>query len=220
MNTLLRRALQRRLREALGLALLGGLGVAAAAGVGRAIEATAPTRRVLWVPSDEAHVPRELVAPASSAPGLRPASPPASEEVLLERLWQAIDEARAEGARCGSREVAPARPLEVSEALDEAAWLQAAWMAEADDWAHVTPGNPAGSDPSERAWNAGYDGRVRGEVLAWGQRTPRAAVEWWLQSPPHCRALLDPDADHGGIAVTDDPHSSGRVWVAVLGRGG
>lgn len=66
---------------------------------------------------------------------------------------------------------------------------------------------------------AGFDGRLAGEVLAWGQHTPEEAVTWWLRSPPHCHALLDRDATHAGAAVVPDPHGSGWVWVIVLGRG-
>lgn len=141
------------------------------------------------------------------------------EAQQLAELWDAIDAARASGGTCGPTMYGEAPLLEGSRALDNAAWSQADYMARADVWAHETPGNPAGETPSQRAAHAGYDGRFAGEVLAWGQHTPEEAVDWWLHSPPHCRALLDPNSIDGGAAVVPDPQTEGYLWVVVLGMG-
>lgn len=217
-DPLIRRQLRRRALRTLG----GGLGLATcAAGLALCLIAlwrapTPTTRRVVWTPDD---APVMLLQPPPRA--ARPdapqaivhAPPPVDPQAQLDALWEELQRARARGGPCRG----PAPALSWDATLDEAAQAQADWMRIADDWAHETPDNPAGATPSDRARIAGYPGYVTGEILAWGQRTPRAAVRWWLRSPPHCRALLDPDGLDAGVAVTRDPFTDGWVWAVVFG---
>ncbi|HHO52001.1 MAG TPA: CAP domain-containing protein [Deltaproteobacteria bacterium] len=210
----------RRARTALGTVLLAA-GACGLAALLQALWATpsATTRRVVWAPEA---APTLAVAELPSVgplrqpplPRLEPPEPqPSDPEQLLDELFELLEEARALGGPCRG----PAPELSWAPDLDDAAQAQVDWMRSADDWAHVTPGNPAGATPSERAEAAGYPGLITGEILAWGQHTPRAAIRWWLHSPPHCRALLDPQAVDAGVALTEDPWTEGYVWAVVFG---
>lgn len=69
-----------------------------------------------------------------------------------------------------------------------------------------------GSPPYERIARVGYrEGGYAGETTAWGFRTGREAVQFWLESPPHRAILLNPLADHVGVAQTTN-YNAPSVW--------
>lgn len=69
-----------------------------------------------------------------------------------------------------------------------------------------------GSPPYERLARVGYrEGGYAGETTAWGFRTGREAVEFWLESPPHRAILLNPLATHVGVAQTTN-YNAPSVW--------
>lgn len=204
---------RRRLRSALLLLGVVGVGVAAFV-VGRHLTPE-PTTTELWAPGPP-EAPRP--APVAREPERAAPAPVAVDpEVLLAELWDELELARAEGAHCGGRWVPPAGELAWSAELEDAAFLHLDYMIEADDWAHETPGDPTGRTPAQRVRATGFAGAFRGEVIAWGPRTPRRAAQWWLDSPAHCPAVLDARATHVGVAILDDPATEGRAWIAVFG---
>lgn len=79
---------------------------------------------------------------------------------------------------------------------------------------HVAPA-PAPHGPTllDRLQSAGYPLRTAGENLASGQSTPRRVTTAWLESPGHCRNLLDGVFDEVGVGrATASP-----IWVQALG---
>jgi uncharacterized protein YkwD len=70
--------------------------------------------------------------------------------------------------------------------------------------------NPDGQDPAERISAAGYCPSPTfwqvAENVYWGWgtplQTPRAAVTWWMNSPPHRANILDPNLKELGVGVT------------------
>ncbi len=69
-----------------------------------------------------------------------------------------------------------------------------------------------GSPPYERLARVGYrEGGYAGETTAWGFRTGREAVEFWLESPPHRAILLNPLATNVGVAQTTN-YNAPSVW--------
>ncbi|NUW42015.1 CAP domain-containing protein [Nonomuraea rhodomycinica] len=80
---------------------------------------------------------------------------------------------------------------------------------------HVNP--RTGSGPGDRVRAAGYCSSGTWQVLenvyqGWGTggATPRAAVAWWMGSPPHRAALLDARMAETGVSVR---HGSARPGV-------
>lgn len=138
---------------------------------------------------------------------------------LMDEAVAELNLVRERGIRCGGKRFPAARPVRSSAILEEAAGGQATWMVEADDYAHRTPDNPMGTTPRQRARDVGYPGDFVGENLAWGQVSPRQAVNWWVRSPSHCKVLMAPEANEVGIGVEIDPETErGFVWVMVYGR--
>lgn len=69
-----------------------------------------------------------------------------------------------------------------------------------------------GSAPYERLARVGYRaGGYAGETTAWGFRTGREAVDFWLGSPPHRAILLNPLATNVGVAQTTN-YNAPSVW--------
>ncbi len=68
-----------------------------------------------------------------------------------------------------------------------------------------------GSYPAERLLWAGYQAGYAGEATAWGFEYPYQAVEFWVNSPPHRRIILNPYATDVGVGYTVD-FSAPNVW--------
>jgi hypothetical protein len=75
---------------------------------------------------------------------------------------------------------------------------------------HGSP-DPARNTLSQRMAQAGYDGRVYAEVVAWGYPDTAAVVEGWMNSPEHRRILLDPDLGEAGFSRV------GAYWTGNFG---
>src|SRR3954452_4386791 len=112
-------------------------------------------------------------------------------------------------------------PLRADADLVQAAERQSEDMVRRRYFSHVRPG---GWNLVDRLRSAGYDmtasrGWTVGEVLSWGvywRSTLQAAVDPWLDSPPHRAALLRPEFDEVGAgAVLGNPIRSDADGVTV-----
>ncbi len=105
------------------------------------------------------------------------------------------------------------RALAPSSQLQQIAQRHACDMAEHGIRSH-TGSNGA---TFARRYRSGGGCGTGGENIAWGQRTPGSAVDWWMNSPPHRANILHRQAVQYGIGVAV---SNGRPnWVMVVGRG-
>ncbi len=108
-----------------------------------------------------------------------------------------------------ARQQAGLTPVSLVPELNVAAKQHTNDMAEFEYTGHT---GSDGTHPYERVARVGYSsGGYAGETTAWGFRTPRAAVEFWLQSPPHRAILLNPIADEVGVAQTTN-YNAPNVW--------
>jgi uncharacterized protein YkwD len=99
-----------------------------------------------------------------------------------------VNRYRAEGANCGGQEMPPAGPLSMDPNLQCAARGHTMDMAERDFFDHD---NPDGDGPDDRMEAAGYDGRGWGENIAAGNSTAEETMEQWMDSPGHCRNIMN-----------------------------
>ena len=119
-----------------------------------------------------------------------------------------VNAVRAEGAVCGTKRMPPAPPLRWDSRLARAAGQHARDMAKHDYFAHY---GRDGATPGDRARRAGYAWRSVAENIARRQHTVDEVVQDWLESPGHCRQLLDPGFLEFGAAEYD------RHWAQVFG---
>ena len=108
------------------------------------------------------------------------------DEVLVE-----TNRVRAEGANCGGDLFPPVGPLEMNRFLQFSSRLHSRDMGINNYFEHQSLD---GRSPGERMTEAGFEGGgPTGENIAAGQNTPVEVVESWVNSPGHCRNIMDPD---------------------------
>ncbi len=121
-----------------------------------------------------------------------------------------INNARAKGCKCGDERFKAVPALVWDEKLEQAARLHAEDMMKEDFFSHI---GSNGSNPSERVTNAGFEWRMAGENIAKGKMNEVEVIQGWLNSPNHCKNIMDPGFTHVAVALSSD----GLYWVQVFG---
>lgn len=106
-------------------------------------------------------------------------------------------------------------PLALDDRLEHAARRHSADLARQGRLDHK---GSDGSDPWQRAREAGFIPRVAAENVGAGQRSLAEVMDGWRKSPGHDRNLLLRDATHMGIALEINPRARfGTFWTLVVG---
>ena len=154
-------------------------------------------------------------APASSANKASPASEACAPTERQQTMLDRVNQARGQARQCGERSFDAASPLTWSCSLTTAAQAHADDMATNDYFSHTGQG---GSSMSDRATQHGYRWRRIGENIAAGHTTADAAIESWIESPGHCRNLMNDAFTDMGMAHAEDSDSRfTHYWVQTLG---
>ena len=115
-----------------------------------------------------------------------------------------------------SRGLAPVR-LQVQ--LTSAAQSHSVDQARSGSIFHVNPRTGAG--PGDRISATGYSFSTWGENVAAGQQTAAAVMQAWMNSPGHCRNILNPSFTELGVGHeyrADDPSRYRRYWTQKFAR--
>jgi uncharacterized protein YkwD len=152
--------------------------------------------------------------PAARIPASSPAPMTSTGPVLASRALQLVNEARARGAKCGTRVFGPAPAMSLSGTLAGVASGHAIDMAEHNYFEHV---DLAGKSPADRVRAVGYKEKLVGENIAYGPGSVEEVVQGWLDSPGHCENIMDPRFAQMGIAYSAGRTSRhGLYWVQLL----
>ena len=148
-------------------------------------------------------------------PQVRASAPVSSTgPVLASRALELVNEARARGARCGTRVFGPAPPMTLSGTLAGVASGHAIDMAEHNYFEHQ---DLSGKSPADRVRAVGYKEKLVGENIAYGPESVEEVVQGWLDSPGHCENMMDPRFAQMGIAYSAGRTSRrGLYWVQLL----
>ena len=152
-----------------------------------------------------------LMSAAFGADAVAGRTPDAS---VRARVVALINAARASGRRCGSERFAPAPPLVVSGALDDAAADHARDMVRRKFFEHR---GSDGSQPKDRVRRAGYLSRLTGENIALGPESAEEVVAGWLASPGHCENIMEPAFRDTGVGVAIGRKRGQIYWVQTFG---
>ncbi|MFK8080504.1 MAG: CAP domain-containing protein [Granulosicoccus sp.] len=137
-----------------------------------------------------------------------------SDSDIAQRMLQLINEARATTRSCGSETFSVARALSWNTDLVEAA------REHSDDMATHNFFDHSGSDgrsASDRVTGQGYRWRTVGENIAAGRETAEQTVDDWLESPGHCRNIMNPSFVEVAVACVENNDSDyRRYWTNVL----
>lgn len=137
-----------------------------------------------------------------------------SRELLREQMVELINRARAESRVCGELPFSSAPPLIWNETLEGAALSHSVNMARKNFFAHRGPG---GTHVGNRVDSLGYNWRVVGENIYGGIDTVVEAVEGWLESPGHCKNIMNPDFTEVGAACVQNTRSHYEsYWTQVF----
>jgi uncharacterized protein YkwD len=72
-----------------------------------------------------------------------------------------------------------------------------------------------GVGPRVRVARAGYGYLRMSEIIFKGRNSdPARAVRWWLRSPVHCRAIMNPHYTEAGSGLS----RAGNAWAVVLAQ--
>ncbi|MDX2007243.1 MAG: CAP domain-containing protein [Meiothermus sp.] len=124
-----------------------------------------------------------------------------------------LNDLRARGMACAGRSsTETVGLLTYNPRLEQAALRHARDMAERNFIAHTF----AGLGPRDRVRQAGYDFLRLSEIIYKGGSTadPLRPLEWWLNSPAHCQAIMSPHYSEVGVAFWPQ----GNAWVVVLAQ--
>ena len=132
------------------------------------------------------------------------------------RVLELVNKERARGGRCGTESFRPSHPLSPQKQLAQAAKVHGQAMATQHFFSHH---GLAGETPRDRITETGYQGQAWGENIAAGQKTPNEVVREWMDSPGHCRNILNSLFTELGVSFVFDPKSPYKTyWVQAFGR--
>ena len=157
-------------------------------------------------PAAPATTQAETAAPpvAAAAPAPEPAAAPApaADPSREGEVLALVNTARA-AAGCA--------PLVADGGLAGVARAHSADMRDRDFFDHV---NPYGLDPFLRAGQAGQT-NARAENLAYGQDSPAAVMDAWMNSSGHRANILNCELRTLGVGIADGP--GGPWWTQLFG---
>ncbi len=151
-----------------------------------------------------------LAAPTPNPVTLLPDTAEAAQQV-----FQATNTARAAARQCGDTWMEAAPPLGWNPQLAEAAQAHSEDMAQQGYFAHK---NKQGNEVPQRAEARGYRWRHIGENISRGQTSAQEAVAGWIDSPGHCRNLMNPKFTEIGVGVSiRQSRRPAAYWTQVFG---
>lgn len=161
-----------------------------------------------WSPEGQ-----DLRTPDTGLPCSPEAWDPAAAALEAEML-AAVNEARAQGARCGDQDLPATEALSMAPELRCAARRHSLDMVERGFFDHV---NPDGDDVSVRVEDEGYGWVVVGENILQGDNLfgdVDSALAAWLQSPGHCSNIHEGLFTELGVGVWVE--GARTTWTQVF----
>lgn len=137
-----------------------------------------------------------------------------SNQSLADEMLAAVNAARAQGQDCGGTWMPAVGPLTWDATLEHTAYLHSSDMANYDYFSHT---GLDGSSPSQRVTEQGYSWKTVGENIAAGQKTVSAVMQGWLESPGHCKNIMNGSFTQMGAASdTNSGSTYGIYWTQVF----
>lgn len=184
-------------------------------GSGGALASDTAVATATEVPEQNDIAPTASAADAQGSATTPVASTRGSLETFAADALAAINAARAQSRSCGDKSFPAVGPLTWNARTAYAAMLETEWMQSTNSFGHVWP-------TGERVWDrlqmSGYLWAKADENIAAGFRTLDAAMKAWIDSPPHCVALMRADLSEVGVSVVpgNDGNTYLSYWAMVL----
>ncbi|RYD55235.1 MAG: CAP domain-containing protein [Sphingobacteriales bacterium] len=118
-----------------------------------------------------------------------------------ERLLKLVNDVRKAGCNCGSDYYPPVGTVSWNKQLEQAALDHSKYMSDKNTLSHTGANN---TDPGQRITAAGYSWMTYGENVASGYVDEEAVIKGWLNSPGHCKNIMNGKFVHIGVARSGD----------------
>ncbi|MDB4224078.1 CAP domain-containing protein [Granulosicoccus sp.] len=130
------------------------------------------------------------------------------------RTLELINEARSQPRACGTVSFEATDDLSWNTLLLQAADKHSTDMAQHNFFDHI---GSDGSTIGARVDETGYEWRAVGENIAAGQETASSAIAGWLDSPGHCRNIMNPAFTEIAVSCAEDAGADfSQYWTNVL----
>jgi len=135
--------------------------------------------------------------------------PEMKQQIDKDLLLQLVNSYRSAGCNCGSEGYfAPTTPVAWHNSLALAAQGHSEDMFKKNFFSHT---GSDGSTLGVRVSRSGYDWQTCGENIAMGHKTEKDVIEGWINSPGHCKNIMNPNFKEMGV------FKSGDYWTQVFG---
>jgi uncharacterized protein YkwD len=113
------------------------------------------------------------------------------------QLLQLVNEVRQRGCQCGDTYYYPAAKVTWNSKLELAAYNHSSDMYQNKYFSHTAPD---GSNAGVRIDRVGYNWLAFGENIATGYTSEREVVDAWIESPGHCKNIMNKAYTEMGVA--------------------
>lgn len=156
-----------------------------------------------------------FVEPESPVEPAEPVTPPQSNE-FADLMLHAVNQASSQQQDCGGTMMPAVPALTWDFDLESAAFTHSSDMANANFMGHT---GSNGSDPGDRISATGYEFNAWAENVAAGQKNIDAVMSAWMESPGHCKNIMNATVTQLGASFVENPDSRyGIYWTQVFAR--
>ncbi|MDO4230879.1 MAG: CAP domain-containing protein [Lautropia sp.] len=190
---------------------------AAALPAGSVAQDIAPAQMDL--PISKESLDDEAVSPMPVGTGAEALAHAQPFHALAREVVEKVNAIRAQPQRCGDTMYPAAGPLVWNARVAYAALLESEWMVKTNSFSHQW-------EDGKYVWDrfdmAHYAWSKADENIAAGFSTLDKAMQAWLESPSHCKAMMRPDIREIGLSVLPGREGSryNSYWTMALGTPG
>jgi len=137
------------------------------------------------------------------------------QDLRIETL-RLVNQARAQSRYCGSEYFSATTPVYWNDKLARTAQMHSNDMARRDYFSHHGLNN---TEVGDRAYQQQYNWRGIAENIYAGAPLTAEAINGWIESPGHCKNLMNPLYNEMGVACARNPTTYyGTYHTQVFGR--
>ncbi len=157
-----------------------------------------------------------LPTPITTSPGIDASCGLNGADGIRGEVLQRVNAFRAAGAICGTTIYASASPLNWNKLLQQVASDHSSDMAQQNFFSHDSLN---GTTLAQRLITVGYNYTAAGENIAANDQSVEVVLNHWLNSPGHCRNMMNPIYSDIGVAcVHSNTATFSSYWTMDLGR--
>lgn len=141
---------------------------------------------------------------------------PGPGDTFADQMLYAVNQARSQSQNCGGEMMPAVQALEWDYDLEDAAFIHSSDMANNNFMSHT---GSDGSSPEDRINATGYAWSTWAENVAAGQKDIDAVMTSWMNSPGHCKNIMNGSVTEMGASFVENADTSyGIYWTQVFAK--